>query len=45
MWVVAATTASDGAVESSAWLMKWYGVVEADSKRTPSIESMQLFVQ
>ena len=33
------TIASDGDTDSSAWLMKWYGVVVADSNSRPSMES------
>ncbi len=39
MPVVDGTMASDGDTESSAWLMKWYGVDVADSKSRPSMES------
>src|SRR5947209_16254803 len=35
----------DGALESSAASMKWYGVVADDSKYRPSIESMHPSVQ
>ena len=31
--------------DSSFWLMKWNGVVEADSNSSPSIESMQPLVK
>src|SRR3984957_2533462 len=37
--VVEGTMASDGDTDSSAWSMKWYGVVVADSNRSPSSES------